>query len=255
MTDTGLTQQQAKAYRLLLKKGAMTASKAAQELKLSRTNAYKLLDKLTEVGIVVRTDNPKVIYSPAHPSTLSDYVYRYRAEATAREEAVNNIMRTMLNSYYEHSNKPKVETYIGKESVGKGFRKQLSLKQDVYFIHSKSDINQMGFNFMHEIRIAPSRHNLQRFGILAEPGGTNPKINTESHKRSNLHITWIKQGLYNTPVEWSATESSVLIVNYSPEPQAVLVMDKTIAASFIQLWNTLKMLLEKEPTHKMLTKN
>ncbi|CAN5640008.1 hypothetical protein BH23PAT2_BH23PAT2_03630 [soil metagenome] len=251
---TGLNDQQASAYVLLLEKGEVLPSAAAQVLGLSRTNAYKVFDKLAEIGIAKKVQaGKKITYQPAHPSALSEYVYQYRAEATAREEAVHTVMSSMLEKYHEYNDKPYVEVLSGKKNVVNAFRKQIGLKEEIFFIHSRSDVAQMGFDTMHEIRTAPNRYDVKRNGIMSEPSGANPKINYPSHERSNLSITWAKKGSYSAPVEWSVTKSSVLIVIYGNDPQAVLVTDKLIAESFLQIWRIIQSLLVKQPVHKKLS--
>lgn len=75
-------------------------------------------------------------------------------------------------------------------------------------------------------------------------------INRDSHKRSNLEITWVDDTQYNAPVEWSVTESSLLIVLYATEPHAILITDKIVAGAFMQLWQMLSTLLCQQPTHQ-----
>ncbi len=247
----GLTPLQAEAYALLIELGAVKPSEAARRLQTTRTNAYKVLDKLVEFKVATKVkQNKTLVYSPANPLALASLTARYRAEAVAREEAVNGIMRGLLDAYYQHTDKPQVETATGRQEVAAAYRKQLNLREDVYFIHTKADVPTMGFDTMHEIRVTPSYHGLKRAGILAAPD--KGPVNYENHKRSNLAPTWVDAKGYNAPVEWSVTKSSLLIVLYATEPHAILIVDPIVAAAFLQLYKLLSSLLQSQPAHLKL---
>lgn len=254
LTAIGLTHLQAEAYALLIELGAVKPADAAKRLKTTRTNAYKLLDKLVELKIAKKVEDGKTLaYSPANPLALANLTASYRAESVAREEAVNNVMHGLLEKYYEHSDKPNVEVHTGRQAVAEAYRKQLNLKEDVHFIHTKADVPMMGFDTMHEIRVTPARHGNQRKGILTSR--ENIKPNYETYKRSNLEVTWVEEEHYNAPVEWSVTKSSLLIVLYATEPHAILIVDKVVAAAFLQLWNLLDVLLKPRAVHQKLYKS
>jgi sugar-specific transcriptional regulator TrmB len=251
LTTVGLTPLQAEVYLLLMEHGEVKPPLLVEKLKLTRTNAYKVLDRLAELGLADKQDeHKKFIYRPANPAALAALAQDFRAEATAREEAAHTMMQELLDSYYEHSDKPGVETFTGKKDVYEAYRRQINLQEDLYFIRTNADIPAMGFDTMHEIRVAPSRHGVNRYGILASKGDV---VNNQPHARSNLQPTYLDREHYNAPVEWSVTDSSLLIVSYYKEPQAVLIVDRTIALAFRQLWVLLNLHLEQEPFHKKLT--
>ena len=248
LSTVGLTAIQAEVYVLLIERGELKPTTLTEELKLTRTNSYKLLDRLTEMGLATKIDvDKKFVYRPTNPTALSALADRYRAEATAREEAAHSLIRELLDTYYKHAQKPTVKIFFGKDEVIKAYRLQTKLHEDVYFIRTKADISAMGFETMHDIRLAPGRNNNSRFGILGTDTGV---INHESHKRGSLTATIMDHRLYYAPVEWSVTDSSLLLVSYAQEPQAILIIDPTIALAFKQLWSLMDTLLREQPTHQ-----
>jgi len=248
LTTIGLTPIQAEIYVLLMEHGELKPTTLVDELKLTRTNSYKLLDRLVEMGLATKIDvDKKFVYKPTNPIALSALADHYRAKAIAREEAAHSLTRELLDAYYKHTKKPTVKTFSGKDEVIKAYRRQSKLHEDVYFIRTKADISAMGFDTMHEIRVAPGRHGNWRYGILGTDTGV---INHESHKRGNLTTTIMDHKLYTAPVEWSVTDSSLLLVSYTQEPQAILIMDPTIALAFKQLWGLLNNLLREQPAHQ-----
>lgn len=244
---TGLSSKEAAAYGLLLDKGSIAPPDAAKALHTSRTNTYKLFDKLVEYGLAKKIDKSKKIhYQINNPIALNDYVYAYRAEAVSREEAVNSLMKDLVSKYNKHSPASTVDTMDSKDAVVAGFKKQLSLKEDIHFIHTRSDVASMGWDTMHTIRTEPARHDLQRYGIMSWPKDKTSPINDESHKRSNLAVTRIEQGLYTEPVEWSVTKSSLLIIVYGKNIHGIFIQDSAVSAAFLQLWQIIKLSAEKK---------
>lgn len=253
LVAVGLTAPQAEVYALLMQKGQLTPPAVVQKLKLTRTNAYKILDKLVELGLASKADErKKFVYRPTNPSFLAALAQDYRAQATAREEAAHSIMQDLLSTYYEHSSKPGVEQFTGKNDVFEAYQRQIALQEDIYFVRTNADIPAMGFDTMREIRVAPARYGVRRYGILGSAGEV---VNNSQHERSNLTPTYVDRTAYTAPVEWSVTASSLLIVSYESEPQAVLITDKTIAFAFKQLWQLLNTYLQAEPFHQRLAKS
>lgn len=247
---TGLTKNQATAYALLIEKGNVSPPDAAKKLSITRTNSYKLFDKLTELGLAKKSKEQKGIYELSNPTALTSLAANLRAEATARENAISKVMRELITKYYTHEEQPSVTVVSGKKLVADAFREQINLKEDIYFIRSLADITSIGFDTMNEIRTKPSLYGLNRFVIM--PDSINAPINYENHKRSNLNITWVKNEDYNMPVEWSVTKSSLLIIVYGNEPHALTISNPLISGSFLQLWHLLSSCLKNMPYYNKL---
>lgn len=164
------------------------------------------------------------------------------------ENAISHVLGNLMDKFYEHVEKPEVSIVSGREAVVAAYQIQISLKEELYFIHSPSDIPLMGFDTMHKIRTTPARHGINRNAILQPPDSA--PINSDGHQRSNLDTTWIEKGQYTMPVEWSVTKSSLLIIIFSAEPHAITITNKLVAGSFLQLWQILSSLLRQQDFHK-----
>lgn len=253
LISAGLSKSQALAYALLIERGEISPPEAAAKLKLSRTNAYKLLDKLAEMGLAQKSDDKKTSYIANNPMALTTLASDLRAQAHARENAVSDVMKSLLGKYYENNEQPDIKITSGRTDVANAFHAQISLHEDIYFIHSKADVTTMGFDVLHEIRTKPSRHNLKRFGIMSDK--VNGPINYDNYKRTNLTPTWVKAEDYNMPVEWSVTKSSLLIILYGAEPHAISISNPIIASAFLQIWHILDSSLRMMPYYKSLPRS
>ena len=253
LVTTGLNNNQAQAYALLIEHGEVLPYHAAKRLGISRTNAYKLLDKLVDLGLAERNEGKHLKYKLGNPMGLATFVAGFRAEAVEKENAAKKIMDTLLEKYYTHTDQPSVQTVSGQKAVADAYRAQIELNEELYFIHSRADVPLMGFDLMHEIRLAPSEKGLNRHGIL--PDMSKYKPNYEGHKDSNLDYTWVKNEDYDAPVEWSVTKSSLMIVFFGKEPHAITIMNPLIAGAFLQLWHLLDTCLKSMPYYKDLPRS
>lgn len=252
LTAIGLTPLQAEAYVLLIEHENVKPPEAATLLNTTRTNAYKVLAKLVELGLARKLNSgSKAAYTANNPLALANLTAQFRAEAVAREEAASAIMHDLLAHYHAKADKPEVGVVTGRKAVAEAYRKQLALREDIYFIHTRADVAMMGFDTMHEIRTTPARHGKHRHTIMGAKD-SNETPNYAPHRRSNLEVTWSKDADYTAPVEWSVTESSLLIVLYATEPHAIFIADRVVAGAFLQLFTLLSKLLAQQPLHQAL---
>lgn len=233
----GLNEQQASAYSLLIEKGDITPPEAAAKLNLSRSNTYKVLDKLVELGLALRFENnKKLTYSPSNPSSLIQLAAAQRNIATDRENAVQEVMSELVSKYRQHTDQPNLRIVTGRTAVAEAYRAQIKQADTIYFLRSPADIPTIGYELMHSIRTGPERFGIERHGIT-------PDKSTKPSQDSNLSRTWIKYEDYNAPVEWSVTGESLLIVLFSEEPHAITIESPIVADAFRQIWHTLQGLL------------
>lgn len=251
LVATGLNQLQAEAYLLLLDTGRISPPNAARKLGISRTNSYKLFERLEQIGIAKKVTHQKVTaYEPSNPMALSSLVSEQRNIAAQREDAVRNVLGELTEKFESEASRPSVVIRSGKKAVIEAYKQQMLQKSDVYFLRSRSDIPTLGFDAMHDIRITPERHGQQRFGITPDRAtGTNT---SQGDSRSALTRTWMKEEDYTAPVEWSASGSSLVIVVFGARPYAITIQDKTITEAFLQIWKLLDSLLRSMPYYKNL---
>lgn len=251
LTTAGLQPTQAKAYALLLETGEISPPDAAIKLGLSRTNTYKLLDRLVELGLANKLEvRKKFVYRPSNPLALTQLVSDARNRVTHQEEAAKKIMGSLLERYYEKNEQPDAHVATGRDTVVSAFKNQINLQQPIHFIRTRADIASLGFDRLHELRVAPSHRGQSRYGITPDP--LHGPINQESDTHSNLTRTWVKQEDYSAPVEWSVSGSILLIVLFGSEPHVITITNPVIADAFRQLWHIMDACLRAMPYYKEL---
>lgn len=251
LVTAGLNEPQAQAYIFMLEHGNVSPALLAKKLQLTRTNAYKILDRLVDLGLARRLKvKNKAVYEPDNPLSLTNLAAEQRNIATAREEAVKSVIGVLLEKYHQQSESPMVQTVTGRAAVIQAYQQQISLLEPLYFIRSRSDIPMLGFDIMHDIRVKPSHHGVERFGITPDLN-TGP-VNPDGDIRSNLKRTWVRQEDYSAPVEWSVSGSVLLIVLFGSEPHAITITSPLISDAFRQLWSVLDSSLRSAPYYNDL---
>lgn len=250
LLNAGLTTLQAHAYMYIIESFPVSPARLAARLKLTRTNAYKLADKLIDMGLVAKSEeNKKIVYTPTDPIALSSLVAEARTKMIALEKATREAMRIVKNRITrdEHA---EAKVYQGRDALIELFKEQAALDTDLYFISTPADLPVMGFDTMHQIRRYTGPARATRFGITPDiPGAvTSPKVDSTSR----LIRTWLPRQSYTSPVEWSVCADELRLFVYADEPYIIKVTDKHVADAFRQLWHIIETDQRSSPEYKKL---
>lgn len=106
----GLTPTEADIYRLLLKTGPVRSQVIIKELKLKRATAYKALYALSDLGLIHKDGQAKVMrFSPADPAALLEYSNSLLREQQQANADLKKLLPE-LQSLYRASTKPNPAT-------------------------------------------------------------------------------------------------------------------------------------------------
>jgi len=237
LIQAGLSQQQAQVYLYIIDHFPASPGEIATALKLSRTNAYKVADKLVEQGLAKKEEeNKKIVYLPTDPIALSSLVAETRNKMIALERATKEAMKIIKNRI-AHDEHPTAQVYTGRSAIVELFKEQASLDKDLYFIATPADLPVMSFHTMHMLRNITGPSRAARYGLTPDiPGAVkDPAID----KQSRLVRTWLPRYVYESPVEWSVCDNELRMFIYADEPYAIKIADKHVADAFRQLWKLL----------------
>src|SRR5882724_2212573 len=137
LQDIGLTKPQAKAYLAIVEAGTATAPEITKIIGESRTNTYKTLDKLCEMGLASKnTVGNKVSYNSANPAALEQFIERHMAQVQLRQRKLHAAMPDLLNFYFEHTERPSIRYYHGREGLEQIYKDQAITGKPIYFIRT-----------------------------------------------------------------------------------------------------------------------
>jgi sugar-specific transcriptional regulator TrmB len=260
LEDIGLTNTQARAYVAIIEHDGSSAPAIATLIGESRTNAYKVLDKLCELGLATKDQNSKrVRYFPTSPTALEQFIQHQAAAVDLRERKLKAALPHMLDFFFQHSEQPGIRFYQGKDGLREMFYDQAQGKGPVYFIRSHEGIRHFGKEEAHRLRnIFPAR-GILRYGIVQdiEPpdAATSDRMSVaESDRLMMLERTWITTDDYNEPVEWVAYGDKLAIISFGKEVMGMVIQSPQIAEAFRKLYKLLDSTLRQRPGYNELPK-
>src|SRR3990167_5800800 len=165
----GLTKHQVAAYRYLLGSGPTPPPKLAKKIRLSRSNAYKVLDQLIAMRLVSRLEyNKKLHYKAEDPIALASIAAEERNRVIALEKNIKEALKQLRDTYQKSSGGTDVQTFRGPVAIKALYEHQIKWAEPVYFIKSRADIPYLGFEAMDNLRKLSAKYTTPRFGITPD---------------------------------------------------------------------------------------
>lgn len=235
LTALGLTASQAKAYIILVQYGTLTPPALAEKIGESRSNTYKILDRLTELKLVKKDPGAiKLTFRADTPLALEELARQQRMEALNKEKQIKQAMPTLMNYFYTYSEQPGVRMFQGKAGIEEIFNDMLRTKQDIYLLRSPADVG-----FYDETFFAQFRRKRAELGIKTY--ALTPNISTAVHNddvdKANKFIrTWLPRDAYTANVEWDIYGNKVALISYGKEAIGLIIESPQIAESFRQMF-------------------
>ena len=142
LADIGLHLDDIEVYETLLQHGTMQASRISLVAKLKRSHVYKILERLSVFGLVIKSDEKNVArFSPAHPSELKNLVHEHIMKLNRAEKSLDSVLDNMISKFNLISERPSVQFYKGKEGLIQLHKDILDAGEDVFLFRSPYDKN------------------------------------------------------------------------------------------------------------------
>ena len=261
LQELGLTKSQSMAYAALIKNSPCSPPALAKIIDESRTNTYKILETLEQLGLVMRDESHKKIrYIANSPTALSALAHLKKQQAEAIEKKLQASLPEMIDQYFEHSLLPSVRYFQGKEGLVKIYEDQLSTNTEIVYLRAKSDLHGLDDNILHLIRNKFPAKGIHRRAITQDyqlpqllP---HERMNiNQSDKHMMLERTWIDSKDYTAPVEWAAYGDKLSIISFGKEAVGMIIESPQIAEGFKQIFELLNMGIRLGPNYHLMPKN
>jgi len=119
LTQAGLTENQALIYEILIKTGPLPAGEICKKTPLKRGLVYKILDELTEIGLVEKKEKAKevAIFSPAHPLKIKTLAKEREEKAKDAQAALEGVLPKIISDFNLAIGKPGVQFFEGLNGI------------------------------------------------------------------------------------------------------------------------------------------
>ena len=260
LVEAGLTDAQAAAYTFLVENSPISPPALAACIEESRTNAYKVLEQLEELGLAQKDESEKKIkYWAKNPSALLQSVKQAEEEAELRRKKLETSLPSLVHDFMKHNEQPGVRFYQGKDALVSIHEDQLLTGKEVLYIRSSEDVHSLQLENLHSIRNKFPEKGIKRKVIIQDEllypiKATDRMPVDESDKLMLLERTWIKKSDYTSPVEWSTYGNKTAIISFGNETIGMIIESPQIAASFRQIFELLSNSINRLEDYKKLPK-
>jgi len=239
LSAVGLSDTEAKTYTALISRKDWRPADLAKEIKESRTNCYKLLDKLVEYKLAERVDKSKKLhYRSTNPTQLIQLVHEQRANQEKKQRELELSVQSLMGDYLKIHEQAGVRFFQGKDDLENIYADQVATKEPIYFVHTLSGIDFYGYNHMHDLRMMAVNARIPRLALTPDTAKATTDWK-ETDDRFLLKRTWLESGDYTAPVEWGAYGNKLYMISFGAEAVGMIIESQQIADSFKQLFKLL----------------
>lgn len=240
LSASGLNPTEANMYQTLLSEKDWRASDIAKIVGESRTNTYKILDKLAGLKLAEKFDKNKIIhYRAKHPSRLLELAQEHRNKQLEAEKTLELNSQTLLSEYIKIHEQPGVRYFQGKESIATIFESIAQSKTEVQFIHTTMGQDFYGYEAMNKLRLLAPRAGVRRRALTPD----SPKSQIDYKETDPLVLlqrTWLDGDEYTAPVEWGVFDNTLYIISYAQEAVALTIESQQITQAFRQIFKIIE---------------
>jgi sugar-specific transcriptional regulator TrmB len=247
LQEIGLSKSQAITYLRLIEKGELSPPEVAKLTGESRSNAYMILQRLEELGLVEKLEKTKKItYQPLNPIALEALAEKRRQATAHVENQIKHTMPQMLSYYYSFTEKPGIRLLQGVEGLKEIYADTLRTKEDIYFMRVPLEVKFLEKELLGEDYFENYRKKRTQLGITAyaftvdAPFSRKNALQDEAYK---MIRTWVKPEDYNAPVEIDIYGDKVAFLAYGEDVMGVIIQSSVIAESMRQIF---RMIQEKK---------
>ncbi len=224
----GLSEKQAKLYRLLLITGEERPSTLSKKSGIKRGNTYALLEDLTRHGLVQKFERGGITYfTPEPPHKLGNLVEARQREALIASELAHDLLPNLTSQYKAAIDRPVVRAFEGKEDMETVF-------EDIYGPHGKdnivwgcADIERVHTEFPDKLKkkLIPLRHKNDWTAnsiFVDNPGGIELHRTDASQKRVSCVVDGTQ---YPLPAEIDVYDDKITFMNFEKEDFVGLIIE------------------------------
>lgn len=235
LSRAGLTTTQGEILGYLYQNKEAKASEVAQKIKRSRTIVYQEMEKMEEMGIVLKEEKPNqvAIFAAAHPSVLKKLLESKEAQLRKDRQLLESYLPEVISSYNLNHNRPGIKFYEGAKGLEKIYEEILKEGKDFHLFRT-------AYESVYNDKIAPIVENFIKRRV--KKGIKVTAIVPSDVKDPGKDAGWlmkrfnVDQRMYTAPVEIDIFGSKVAVLSFGEELIGMIFDSKQIAESLRQIF-------------------
>ncbi len=244
----GLSEKQAKLYRLLLIDGEARPSTLSKKSGIKRGNVYALLKDLAFRGLVTEFEKEKVTYfRPEPPEKIAALIEYQEKEAQVAKNLAAELLPNLTSQWKTAIGKPVIRYYEGEE----GLKKVL---EDVYSPGKVEVIGAAGLEHPHQElyshiidKLLPLRIRRKIFARAINTDSPRARV-LQEHNAKQLRETFLVDPIhYPLPAEIDVYEDKIALSSFIKDDFVGLIIENhAIATTLMSVFRLLFDSLRRE---------
>jgi sugar-specific transcriptional regulator TrmB len=255
LSAAGLSGTEAKTYKALLTRKEWLPSELSQTVQETRTNIYKILDKLVGLQLAERIETSKKLrYRATNPARLLELAREIRSMHEHAEQSLEASSHELIRQYVATQEQAAVQFYQGQPEIATMFQEIARSKSPIRFMLSNAAIDTYGFSYMHELRMLAVKAGIDRFAITPDVEQA-PKNYKDTDPLFKLRRTWLPPEDYTAAVEWGTFGNKMYIISYGSEALGMIIESPQIAEAFQQVYKLIDKSQRARDNYSQLPRN
>ena len=132
LIELGLTRNEVSVYLHLLRHAGKAASAISKGTRITRTNAYYVLDRLEEKGLVARSVvGTRAVFRLEHPDSLNRYLDDQQRRLETSRSHLHSTMGQLVSEFSLAEHRPGVFRFGGREGLLRAYDELLKDQSDI----------------------------------------------------------------------------------------------------------------------------
>ncbi len=237
LSAAGLSVTESAIYETMLSKKEWLPAELAKESNESRTNIYKILDKLNNLQLVekYKKDN-KLNYRATNPNRLLQLAFEKKQAFNQAELELETTSQDLIKKYIKNNEQPGVRFFIGKNQIKEIYQDQVKQNKEILFVLSPKAIDYYGYSEMHKLRMLAVDAKIPRRAIVPDNSKAT-KNYQETDRNYLLTRTWLGKYDYSAPLEWGVYGDKTYFIAFGEEALGLIIESSAMADGMKQMFN------------------
>jgi sugar-specific transcriptional regulator TrmB len=240
LTEIGLTESQARAYLAIIEAGEISPSELASKINEKRTNGYMVLDKLEQLGLVIKSSNStKLKYKPTNPLALETLILNKKKQLADVETRMRATLPKLVSYFYNFTEKPGIRLLEGVEGLKEVYTDTLRTKKPITFLRSPVEVDFLGQEFYDKYRLKRAKLGISTEAYTQSISKENDEFRSSDDKQLLINRHLISQNSYSEPVEINVYGDKTALIAFGNQPMGVIIQNDKISNAILKLINSL----------------
>jgi sugar-specific transcriptional regulator TrmB len=232
----GLTQSEIKVYISMLKLGIAKSGEILKESKMNSGRIYEIFESLKKKGLIGESIINNIRhFSASAPENLVEYVDKKRKILDEKEKLIKQIIPQLNNLSKSQAAGTKSLVYTGLNGMkimAEDLLRKLEKGDTIYTLSVTGNKNEGINNFWSEFNLRSGSKGIKNKFLFQEGSSEFYKL-LKKREGNEIRLTTLSA---NIPIAVYGKDN-VVISNYDDPLTVILIINKEIADSFIEVFN------------------